>query len=247
MGISHSYSELHGCGTGCLYHETMLRGLRRARQSMRSRLHRGAFQLLYTFGAPGYNRFTSWFFLGEWTEWQNIPLRHLPVDGTVVELGCGTGSLAALGAKHYRWIGLDRSARMISIARKNCNGSRAEFMIANARRLPIRPSEADAVVATFPAGELISADVLAEIRRILIPEGRLIVILSGELEPFGWRRRWRRVVLRLFYGLESQFTMSPRFPGFVGTMSVTATPGGRALLYVGFTAKEQTLAAGDAS
>jgi len=225
----------------------MLRGRRRARQSMRSRLHRGAFQLLYRFGAPGYNQFTSWLFVGEWAVWQNIALRHLPVDGTVVELGCGTGSLAALGAKHYHWICLDRSARMISIARLNCDGSRAELMIANARRLPIRSSVADAVVATFPAGELISVAGLAEIRRILIPEGRLIVILAGELRPFGWRRRWRRVALRLFYGSKSQFTMSPRFPGFVGTTSVTATPGGRALLYVGFTANGKTLAGDDAS
>jgi SAM-dependent methyltransferase len=66
--------------------------------------------------------------------------------GTVIDLGCGPGTLAAhLGAHGYDVIGIDRSRPMLRLARLTAPAAR--FRVADLRH--VRLPAADAVVSTF--------------------------------------------------------------------------------------------------
>ncbi|HEY8445884.1 MAG TPA: class I SAM-dependent methyltransferase [Thermomicrobiales bacterium] len=205
------------------------------RQSPRGWLLHRAFAALYGAGAPIYDRFTSLVFAGEWSEWQRLALRFVPPGATVIELGCGTGQLAAQGQKQARrWIGIDRSARMLRQARRR-SGPRGPWLIqADARALPIADGAANVVVTTFPAPFILEPATHAEIRRILRPGGQVVIILSGELAPNCPRRRITRWILRLAYGRRDGTAVEQfALPGFTGRVERLATPGGWADVYVG--------------
>ncbi len=59
-------------------------------------------------------------------------IQNLPCEASVLDLGCGNGSLARELAqqKHYGlYFGLDSAAEMIEIAREGCSHSQASFEI----------------------------------------------------------------------------------------------------------------------
>src|SRR5215217_1749277 len=68
---------------------------------------------------------------------------------------------------------------MINIARHH-HGPPATMVIrANATSMPLRTGTADAVVATFPTRYIYETAVLDDVRRVLKPHGRLVVIMTG--------------------------------------------------------------------
>lgn len=109
---------------------------------------------------------------------------QLPPDALVVDVGCGSGLLAAkLVAAGYRVHGLDASAAMIDLARTHA--PRATFEV---RALPAGPGalpRADAIVST---GHVLAyldtrdavAQALAELARALDPGGIMVIDLMTE-------------------------------------------------------------------
>jgi len=205
-------------------------GLRRLRRWCQQR----AFAALYGPGATFYDRFTEVVFAGEWQRWQRLVLPLLPRHGVILELGAGTGRLAAEEALPGRtWVAVDRSSRMLAHARSRARPGGLWFIRADARALPLADCAVDAVVMTFPAGSMLGPAAARELRRVLRPHGDALIVLTGELTPVGWRRRWRGLALRAFYGQTSEVAAPFVLDGFLGTTAWHATAYGRGLIYRG--------------
>lgn len=107
---------------------------------------------------------------------------------SVLDVGCGTGTLAILardavgpaGEVH----GMDPSPEMIARARRKAarEGVRVEFENASVESLPFRDARFDAVLSTLMLHHL-PADVrsrgVAEVVRVLKPGGRLVAVDIG--------------------------------------------------------------------
>lgn len=225
----------------------MLRGPfhRRHRQSasapslsLRGRLQRGTFAVLYGPGARIYDLFTDWLFVGEWRHWQDTVLQILPRSGIVLELGSGTGALAARAvSQERRWCCVEPSRAMIDAARRRHRPVTSMLVRGDARHLPFSADLFDGAVATFPSTYILDPATHRELRRVVKPGGILAIVLTGSLESRGARRVWRRRLLEAFYGRGgSQATTSGvgfAIPGFVGDCAEIQTPNGRALVFVG--------------
>jgi demethylmenaquinone methyltransferase / 2-methoxy-6-polyprenyl-1,4-benzoquinol methylase len=102
----------------------------------------------------------------------------------ILDLGCGTGELTRLTARHFpgaRVVGMDFTAAMISVARRRtpepAEGRRIEFGRGTAMRLPFADGTFDLATNAFLARNLIDLDAaLAEMRRVLRPGGVLLIL-----------------------------------------------------------------------
>jgi ubiquinone/menaquinone biosynthesis C-methylase UbiE len=103
---------------------------------------------------------------------------------TIVDVGCGTGAALRHAAERVtegRLIGIDPVERMLEIAREHTKGhpaeERIEFRLGSARSLPVDDACADLVLAfdSFDHWQDQRAG-LAEVKRVLKPEGRLVVV-----------------------------------------------------------------------
>lgn len=96
-------------------------------------------------------------------------------DMNVLELACGTGQLSIPLCSRVRlWEATDFSEAMIAEAKKRKSSFRLHFSVQDATKLPYAPDSFDAVVIAnalhiMPHPE----EALAEIRRVLKPEGKL--------------------------------------------------------------------------
>jgi len=106
-------------------------------------------------------------------------------DEAVLDVGCGTGSLAiALKAKvgeSGEVKGIDASPEMIEQARRKAakQGAGAGFEVALIEELPFPEGRFDLVVSSFMLHHLpdeVKRRGLAEIRRVLKPGGRLLAV-----------------------------------------------------------------------
>mgnify|MGYP005836704819 CR=1 FL=1 len=149
-------------------------------------LVRFGFRLLYNEMAFTYDAVSYVVSLGEWRAWQYSALDHLADDSRrVLELAHGTGHVQGrLHAVGYWVVGLDLSRMMGRIARRRLRAAGADPRLVNgtAARLPFASAAFDAVVCTFPTAFIVQPDVLAETWRVLLPGGRLIVVLNGVLD-----------------------------------------------------------------
>lgn len=100
----------------------------------------------------------------------------------VLDLCCGTGDLAFLaGAAAARVVGLDFTLPMLAIARTRGRGTGVGFAQGDALRLPFRDAAFDAVTMGYGLRNV--ADPLAclrEVRRVLAPGGRVVVLDFGK-------------------------------------------------------------------
>lgn len=97
----------------------------------------------------------------------------LPASGLVLDLGCGTGRLAAhLAGRGYKVVGVDVSPEMLASARRR--GALA-LVQADAFRLPFRDATFDAVAALRVVFHFQDAGaLLQEASRVLAPGGSLV-------------------------------------------------------------------------
>ena len=138
--------------------------------------------------------------------WQTVALA---ADGLVLELGCGTGRIAApLGRAGVHLVGIDRSNPMLALARRRVVrarlGQRVRLVRGDIRAVPFHDAAFATVLA--PYGVLQSllrerdlATTLSAVHRVLRPEGTFGVELVADLPSWdeyqkrvslkGWRRR----------------------------------------------------------
>ncbi|MEU4741342.1 methyltransferase domain-containing protein [Actinosynnema sp. NPDC023658] len=111
--------------------------------------------------------------------WADLLLPLLPpAPASVVDLGCGTGSLTALltGAG-YDVRGLDLSGRMVTAARAKVPG--VEFRQGDAARPPYPPASFDVVLARHVLWVLPDPAAALDRWRALLKPGGLLVLIEG--------------------------------------------------------------------
>ncbi len=108
-----------------------------------------------------------------------VVLELMPACQRAVDLGCGTGNvLQAMLGKAREVIGVDGSARMLELARRRfvAEAERVSLRIGDLSHLPLRDKEADFACLNMVLHHLDApSDILHEIKRILTPEGILVV------------------------------------------------------------------------
>jgi ubiquinone/menaquinone biosynthesis C-methylase UbiE len=117
--------------------------------------------------------------------------RHMIVDQaqlhpgeTVLDVGCGTGTLAIVAKERVgatgRVSGIDAAPRMIALARRKAarGGCTLDFQVGLIEQLAFPDQSFDVVLSTFMMHHLpddLKRQGLAEIVRVLKPEGHLLV------------------------------------------------------------------------
>ncbi len=156
-------------------------------------------QAMFAHIARGYEGFDHVASLGQDLLWRPRALWDLdrfrgaaPPPERILDLGCGTGELTRLAARHYpraRVDGADFTPEMLAIARRTTGGrpegARIRFARASAGRLPFRSGTFDAVVSAFLARNLPDLGAAyGEMRRVLRPGGSLLVLdITGPPGP----------------------------------------------------------------
>jgi ubiquinone/menaquinone biosynthesis C-methylase UbiE len=126
-----------------------------------------------------------------------LPYRRRALElakGGVLEVGIGSG----LNLPHYpkavtEVIGLDPSARLVAMARQAASGTAfpVSVMEESAEAIPLDESSIDTVVSTWTLCSIPNVGrALAEIRRVLRPDGHLLFVEHG-LSPDVSVRRWQ--------------------------------------------------------
>ena len=110
--------------------------------------------------------------------------RHDPPVTRVLDVGCGTGDLTRLAARHFPdavVVGADFTEAMLRIAggrtRSEAPAARVGYLRANARRLPVATSSVDVIMSAFVARNLVDLPgVFREFRRVLRPRGSVLTL-----------------------------------------------------------------------
>lgn len=126
-----------------------------------------------------------------WDGWEDLPalearlasgLEDLGIgpDEAVLDAGCGTGNLTlallARLSEAGRVVAVDFSARMVGEARCKVRDRRADWLVADIRRLPVPAASFDRVICFSVWPHIDDHDAAAaEIGRVLRPAGRLHV------------------------------------------------------------------------
>jgi len=120
---------------------------------------------------------------------QTLRVAALQPGQSVLDVGCGTGALTRLAAHAVgtagRTVGTDASPQMIAVARKNTArmAPPIEFRVEPIEHLSFADGEFDAVLSSLMLHHLpdgLKERGLAEVRRVLKPGGRLVVVdMSG--------------------------------------------------------------------
>jgi SAM-dependent methyltransferase len=154
------------------------------------------FKLLYHPLAWSYDWVASAVSVGRWQGWVQATAGMLQGE-RILELGFGPGHLQAL--LHQRGVtvfGLDESMQMVRQARRRLvkNGSSPRLARGLAQDLPFPDEVIDSVVATFPTLYIVDPKTLASIRRVLVPGGRMVVLMTAWITGNSLRERSARAL-----------------------------------------------------
>lgn len=131
--------------------------------------------------------------------------RFIPLaSGTVLEVGVGSGiNLPFYGPKVQKLYALDPSRELWEMARKRVREAPfpVEFLASSAERIPMEDMSVDTVVTTWTLCTIPNPlEALAEMGRVLKPQGRLIFVEHGRSPDPGvlaWQNRltpvWKRI------------------------------------------------------
>ena len=123
---------------------------------------------------------------------RTLDLAQLHSGDTVLDVGCGTGTLLIEAAKRVgpsgSTYGIDRSTEMVAHARRKAaaQGVTAHFVEGSADRLAFSDASFDVVFCTLmlhhlPA--LMQAVSICEMRRVLRPGGRIVIVDMQQVRP----------------------------------------------------------------
>ena len=95
--------------------------------------------------------------------------------GDVLEIGCGTGQMLPLYREATGVVAFDPNRASLDRARRRCPG--AGLLVADAQRIPFTDASFDTVVSGLVFCSVPDAERgLAEVRRVLRPGGRLLML-----------------------------------------------------------------------
>ncbi|HEV8049155.1 MAG TPA: ubiquinone/menaquinone biosynthesis methyltransferase [Thermoplasmata archaeon] len=150
--------------------------------------------------ADGYDTFDHIASLGQDLLWRPRALwaldrfrRGQPAPRRALDIGCGTGDLTRLTARHLRGasvVGADFTGPMVAIAADRTDGraeaARVGYARASAMRLPFRSGSFDLVLSAFVVRNLPDlGQAFAELRRVLGPRGTLLTLeITEPASPF---------------------------------------------------------------
>jgi len=144
-------------------------------------LLRTFFYLLYHPFAWTYDFVAATVSLGRWKSWVRCSIPFL--EGKVLEIGYGPGHLQqALNEGGFSTFGIDESRQMVCQARRRLQKTGSPICLARglAQSLPFQNEVFDSVVATFPSEYIFDPHTLKDVRRVLKPGGRLVIL------PMAW-------------------------------------------------------------
>lgn len=160
-------------------------------------------------GHEGWDDYAAYY---DWENAQTVGRRDIafwrrmaaPVEGPILELGCGTGRVALPVARHGSTvIGIDRSASMLARARMRVRrarlGSRVKLLRGDIRHLPFPERSFDLVMAPYGIlqsllDEKLLAATLKDVRRVLTKQGRFGLELVADLPA--WEEYSNRTTFR---------------------------------------------------
>jgi ubiquinone/menaquinone biosynthesis C-methylase UbiE len=137
------------------------------------------FDRFYTRYAALYDSFIRFFPL--WKSWLDQALPHI-VGPRVLELSFGTGYLLSRYAGRYETYGVDYNLKLARLALNSLRkiNLSPQLQVADAAALPYKDGIFDCVVNTMAFSGYPDAEaVLNEIRRVLAPGGRLVLVDVG--------------------------------------------------------------------
>lgn len=151
--------------------------------------------------APHYDRMNRILSLGLDQGWRRAAIADLGLKpgSRVLDLCCGSGDLALLLPAGVRPVGCDFTPAMLEIADRKARRRGADLptVAGDALRLPFRSGSFDGAVVGFGVRNLPDlGGALAELRRVLIRGGRLVV-LEFSTPPARLVRLGHRAWLRL--------------------------------------------------
>ena len=104
---------------------------------------------------------------------------HPPADAWILDLGCGTGQLAAQLAKRVpdgRVLGVDPAEEMIRVARRH-RRKNLSFEVGSSNAIPAGAGAFDVVVSTISFHHWMQPEKsLREVARVLKRDGRLLIL-----------------------------------------------------------------------
>ena len=135
-------------------------------------------------------------FLGRWTEtlgWRLADFARLPPQGAVLDVGCGTGSLAFALAEYRRPVAaVDIALPYLAFARARPGGERVRFALADAGNLPFADAGFAAALSQLALNFVPDPGAaVREMRRVVRPGG----VVAGAV----WDFRGGLVYQRLFW------------------------------------------------
>jgi ubiquinone/menaquinone biosynthesis C-methylase UbiE len=113
-----------------------------------------------------------------WRRWLSAALPHL-IGPRVLEVSFGTGWLLCQYADRFEAHGIDLNAAMLQVAARNLRrrGLTARLQRANVEALPYPAETFDTVLNTMAFSGYPNANAaMSELRRVLKPQGRLVMI-----------------------------------------------------------------------
>ncbi len=153
---------------------------------------------------PFYDSLFKWSMREETTKSRLIERAHIQPGQRVLDLGCGTGTLAVMIKQFVpeaQVIGLDGDEQVLTIARKKAEQANVNIQLDHglAYELPYPDHSFDVILSSFVIHHLTSEDKLRafkEVRRVLRPDGWFHILDFGR--PVNLLTHTQALVFRMF-------------------------------------------------